>query len=524
MPNPALSQAQFDQLFDRLCEPLCAWRALREQWRRFSEEKIRYFECGNINGFTSGWTFTSLDIKSLDQGGILYIRITDGAPNTVSLYRATGAGAGDKVAEGTANDSNTATLTAQNSSNIAGTVDLGVVTANEADDNHYLVVLPDFPNRLPHIFDGYESQDFGQEQLATRWQSTLSRIASYLWSAQQQCVSFVRYLMSNYIADKLTVDDREAAGYNVSSVGDSSSGTVTVTKTGLVRWLELVMGTNTTAQAVLQKVPTAGAAAAASSNRGKLTIGSIVLAPGARDGVYNLTCSRGGSTNFGTEEVTVTFKPAGYGGPGQNDATIQAQAVLRPRGTYRAPEIGLESCTVVRDTDKTAGDAGHTEFADAEITVSGETTANTSSGILYGVVTGVSPNLTVSFYKASGAGATDLVAQVSGISNSGAFTAVAQNSSGLTVVGTAGSLPTAAEVTFDLNGLESDSNGSNVPDAWTIATADPATAATYGLIQECISEIFGPSAELRELTTGNETIEDGVVTRGGENPLLTIAE
>jgi hypothetical protein len=283
------------------------------------------------------------------------------------------------------------------------------------------------------------------------------------------------------------------------------------------------MGTNTTAQAILQKIPTAGAAAAESTNRGKLTIGSIVLTPGARDGVYTLRCSKGGATNFGSEELTVTFKPAGNGGPNQDDSTLQAQTVASPRGTYRAAEIGLESCTFVRDTDKT-GDAAHTEFANAEITVTGESSSNTASGVLYAKATGVSPNLTVSFYKASGAGASDLVAQVSGISNAGAFTAVAQNSSGLTVVGTAGSLPTAAEVTFDLNGLESDSNGTNVPDAWTIATADPATAATYGLIQECISEIFGPGAELRELTSGNETIDDGVVTRGGENPLLTIAE
>jgi hypothetical protein len=282
----------------------------------------------------------------------------------VSLYRATGAGAGDKVAEGTANDGNTATLTAQNSSNIAGTVALGVVTANEADDNHYLVVLPDFGNRLPHIFDGYESQDFGAEQLASVWQQRLTAIARYIRSAQRECEAFVRYLLTNYIADKLTVDDRETAGYTVSESRDSSSGTVTTSKTGLVRCLELVMGTNTTAQAILQKVPTAGAAAAESTNRGKLTIGSIVLTPGARDGVYTLRCSKGGATNFGSEELTVTFKPAGNGGPNQDDSTLQAQTVASPRGTYRAAEIGLESCTFARDTDKT-GDAAHTEFANA---------------------------------------------------------------------------------------------------------------------------------------------------------------
>jgi hypothetical protein len=330
-------------------------------------------------------------------------------------------------------------------------------------------------------------------------------------------------LLTNYIADKLTTDDRATAGYLTSSDKDTSSGTITVSKSGIVRDLELVMGENTTAQAVLNKVPTAGSASAESTNRGKLTIGSITLTPGARAGSITLLCTTGGASNFGAEELTVSLKPSSNGGPRMDDRTITAQKTAKPGSTFRAPEIGLESCTIARDTDK-SNDATHTEFANAEIVLSGESSSNTASGVLYAWATGTSPNLTISFYKASGQGASDLVAQVSGISNSGAFTAVAQNSSGLTVTGTAGSTPTEKEVVFDCNGLESDSNGTNKPDRWTIAISDPATSATYGKIQECISEIFGPAAEIAEDSTGNETIEEGVVTRGGENPLLVVAE
>ena len=81
-------------------------------------------------------------------------------------------------------------------------------------------------------------------------------------------------------------------------------------------------------------------------------------------------------------------------------------------GTFRAPEIGITSFTVTRDVDKT-GDVTNVEFAAADIVVSGEGTGNTNSGIIYGVVTGTSPNLVVSFYKASGAASARLASATS---------------------------------------------------------------------------------------------------------------
>lgn len=522
MPDPALSQAQCDSLFDRLLEPLALYRQLRQQHEKLTLERvsIREFD-GNGNGFLSNWVITTSDITALTDGGYLYVRIADETPGagqaTVSVYCATGAGSGDKIMEGSAADSGTATLSEQNSSGWSGTVDLGTVSSSVANDNHYLIVEIDWPRRARQVFNGDEDADLA-EGLTALWKGHIARIASNLKSGMDRCKTFVRQLNQLYTADRILAPEGvSSAGYDVSARANAE-GLVTNYKSGILRELELFMAENTTAQAVEDRPFSNPTAAADSTNRGKLTFGTISLEPGARPGNVLLECTKGGSDNFGSEEVRVTLKPSSKVGPNRNDASLIATNVLKIGSTYRAPELGILSMSVSRDVDK-SGDGSNTEFSSADITVSGENTTNTNAGVLYGIVTGTSPNLTVSFYKASGGASGDLVAQATGISNSSAFTATAQNSSGLTVTGTTGSTPTATEVTFDLNGLESDSSGSNVPDRWSFTVP---SATSEGYILETLADMFGPHVQLRKVTAGSETIPDGRVQRGAEDPTLTV--
>lgn len=516
MPNPALSQANFNKIWDRLLEPCCAWLALQEKHKQFTRSKVRLREIGNSNGFTSNWTFTEFDITTLADTK-LRVRIADETPGAgqaqVSLYTADSASG--LVAQGSANNGATITLAEQNSSGIAGTVDIGTVSASETDDSHFLEMRPDFPQRLPHVFDGDESEDHSKEAgLHNLWSDRLDVIGDLIKDAMDECVSQVEDTLSLYVARKIKVDTTKFAGFAAQATADSSSGAITVTKSGLLRELELVMASNTTAQSVLEVTPSAGSVSADSTNRGKLSWTTPTLEPNARPGTVAIECTKGGAANFGSEEMTVTFTPSTEGGPNQDKESIRATVVAKVAGAFRSPKIGITLLTASRDTDK-SGDSSHLNFANAEIVVTGEDPNNTASGVLYGIVTGSSPNLVVSFYSASGGGSDDLVAQASGISDSSAFTATEQNSSGLTVTGTTGSGADGSEVTFDLNGLESDSNGSNVPDRWEFTiTADSAP----GRIQQTIGEMafgeYGPSAQLREVSS-SETVGDGKIERGG---------
>lgn len=523
MPNPALSQAEFDEIFDRILEPLNAYLALREMWRRFVETKVRIDEIdGNGNGFTSSWTFTSFNVKSLVAGGLLYVRIEDETPGAgqarVSLYRDTGAGSGDLVSQGSGNDSTTITLTEQNSSGIAATVAIGAVSADEANDKHYLAVFPDYPRRAREIFDGTESQDVGPENMLSDWLADQGLIASQLLAAMDVCTARAEAILRDYVSDKIQVSDVQSIFLAATTV-DSSSGAVTVTKSGLIEELRLVMGENTTAQGVLQKVPTAGSVSADSTNRGKLSFGTITLSPNARPGLVSLKATKGGTSNFGSEEVTATLKPNDNGGPAMNDRVLTARRRLRPGAVFRAPELGIESVTATRDVDK-SGDT-NPDFDSADIAVTGESPDNTDGGKLYGRLSGSSGNWTVSFYSDSGVNAEDLVAQATGIADGGSFTAAQQNSSGLTVTGDLDASPSGGvTVTFDLNGLEADSNDGNVPDRWSFSISDPSPLAEG--IQDTVGEIWGPSAELREVAS-SETIPDGRLTRGGPHPLRKVA-
>lgn len=99
----------------------------------------------DLNRFTTSWVLAGIVVgTNTEASGLLYVRIAKDTPGAgthrVRLYKATGAGALDLVAEGSGINGATVVLAAQNASGLTGTVVLGTVTASETTDTHKLRV------------------------------------------------------------------------------------------------------------------------------------------------------------------------------------------------------------------------------------------------------------------------------------------------------------------------------------------------------------------------------------------------
>jgi len=135
------------------------------------------------------------------------------------------------------------------------------------------------------------------------------------------------------------------------------------------------------------------------------------------------------------------------------------------RGTVQVlPTVATAPDT--RDTfeiTEKRGDNSHLNIAAASPTsptITGLADNNSDSRTLYWQITGSGP-YTVSFYKSASLAAGAIVAQATGVAAGAAYSATQQNSSGLTVAGTAGSAPvtgatgTLSRITYHVERIRS---------------------------------------------------------------------
>jgi len=509
--DTTLTQAQADSLFQRLFLPMQIWEWAFKAYQTFAEKKLRQTEIANINGFTSGWNFTSFDLMTLVDP-YLRVRIEDETPGAgqarVSLYTADGASG--LVAQGSAADGNPVALAEQNSSGIAGTVDIGTVTSSETDDEHKLFIRPDYPWSLRNIFDGTEDWDSGVESVMQRAEEAFSTIRDALLSIMSEAQAFGDEVLTGFVKDRLDLFAAAAARTTLPDVDDA--GNITETHIGLVVELRKWMIDNGTAQLILRRVPTAGALQSQSGNRGVATMSAVTLRPYARAGTVIFKCE----DDDPPEKFTVKYVPTDVRGKSGDRSEITLTQQMTIKGTYRAPEIGLEQVSFSRAWTKITADPGDAELGAA--TTFSETGAdrdNTDNGKVYIELTVNVSNWDVAVYKDSGK--VSKVAEVLDVATGATFTAAAVNASGLTVVGDVGSGPAGALlITMDMEFFQSDSDGAE-PDQLSFAISDPTEGGTSdGIIQRISGDMWG--WEMNETTSGSETVVDGKIQRGRLDP------
>src|SRR3990167_2239752 len=117
MPNPVRTQAECTAFFDRFLHPLRKARLLQETLDRFQSTDVVVQEHGDVNLNTSGWSLSGVKLnEDTDADGLIYVRLVANVGDwDITLYKATGGGAGDAICAATAvADGAVATLTASN--------------------------------------------------------------------------------------------------------------------------------------------------------------------------------------------------------------------------------------------------------------------------------------------------------------------------------------------------------------------------------------------------------------------------
>jgi hypothetical protein len=377
MTNLAQPQSEWNQLGRELGVFLGPIKELRDKERKFnlSSNRIQVVDRKN-NGvdFTSNWTLAGVKIGfNTSEKGELFVRIADETPGAgqaqVSLYRATGAGGGDLVARGSGADGATITLAAQNSSGLSGTVKIPTVSSSEANDNHYLLVFPDWQLRKAPIFDDSKSEhgvlkDTFDDACKSARSSLLGAIAA--WT-----VAVTVFLQTRFADFMGSSSDTSP----ISRDARASSGAVTIVYTGVLEDARNNMVDEATAgaQKVVQNVVTASAPVFDTKNQGKGTMATPTMAGWAVDGPMTLVCE---DDTIGSEEFTVTQRRTFQGD------SIQAGNRLRVKKRFADPVLGIVNMTLLRTLTRSAGSASDVA-AGASWSIDGESDSNTDDGKLY---------------------------------------------------------------------------------------------------------------------------------------------
>lgn len=440
MANPGATQASFTALFNRLAVILAAARLLEPIEDLFSRALCKVIE-HDPNSNTTTWTLTGLvPGTNTDAAGKIYVRIVANAGNwDVNLYKATGGGAGDKVATAVNVAAGaTATLTASNSSGLTGSVVLaGSVTA-ETTDLHILECFRDFPSYARAIFDGSETED---PDMLDVLKGSYRTITAAIRGARGAAASVLQnQKVREYIGRIIKAENRQP--FLNKRVSVDADGTVTLNILGLAEDLRDAMQDNTTVQKVAVTTLSAGSVTYDSSNQGVgvLTVGAIN--PNMLPGQVIVKCA---DETVGTEEFDVSFESD------DGKVSLRGQRRLRIGEEWNDPDLAV-SLTLARTFDKNGTDGTNVEVAAASLVtgVTGLSADNSDDGTFYGKVVANGSNWNFEFYRASGLASADLVAKATNIATGALFTATQQNSSGLTIAWKAGSGPTNGN-TFQLD-------------------------------------------------------------------------
>jgi len=484
-------------------------RYLREAEDRFRREReqcfVRLDLAAHLDVPNGGATLIGTDpALTTSKRGEAFIRITGtGAARTVSAYTATGASG--LIAQGSGADGATITLAEQNSSGASGTWQLPSSTTNTSADELVCEVILDFPKLLPKVYTQARSVDDDADS-RTVLQSGYIAIANAIQAARRAFISttIIRALLSNGQDNPIArgnafLISAETALFSDVSGGDGEN--VTRVLGGLIqRFSDSMLGETTGGeQFVLKTIPAAAAGVFDGSNDGSGTVASHTPGQATPASRWRFKCSNGADDgNLGKEtfDVEITFTKPG-------DERVLTERGLQVGKLWSGP-LGFGPITLVRTLTKT-GDGTNVDFAVASgATVTGETNANTASGDIHGKVVTNGSNWDFEFYKTSALLTADLVAKATNIATGAAFTAVAQNSSGLKIVWTAGSAPTNGNTAvLNLNVFNRSNSANSKPDEFTVTVT---TSGVQGLIQTMIAEEIGGS--LNSTTSSSETIED----------------
>ena len=512
MADLSKTQAQFNRVVgDELALILKERRFAKELLARYTLERQQVLVSrdprSNFDSSVGDLTADGVDYgTNTNSRGQVFCRVTGaGDPRTVSWYKATGAGGGDLVAQGTANVGAVATLAASNSSGLTGTYPISAGFVADTDDGHIIEFYVDPSYTSAKVWTQTDGIDDDQH----------SRVAftDYLAASASAARTILRANTALMQRWGLRDGNRnpKARGNDFLESNETSlssdvkvvdgSGNVTRRRTGLFPRLSTVMEDDTTAgeQSVPVRTVTATAGVFSSSNDGLGTVAShtpLVKCPAA---VWTFRCSRGGDTgDIGREEFSMTASVT------DTEETITDSGLII--GTSYTGPRGFGPITLVRTLSKT-GDGTNVDFAAATAaSATGESNSNTDNGSIHWQVVSNGSNWDYSGYSSSTLAASTLVCKVENVVTAAAFTALAQNASGLQVIWQSGTAPTTTNTAIlKLNPFQVE-NASGVPDEFKVTTAITAD----GLWQKLISEGF--NAQINQDAT--PTFSDDYVKAG----------
>lgn len=410
------------------------------------------------------------------EGGTIIARVTEVAdPRTVTLYKATGGGAGDRICAGTGNAGTTVTLTELNDSGVTGEFDLDASITVDADDAFTLFVEQDWRLAATHVYDGTDEDGEDARSLQS-FQNALDEIEGLVVEARDLCATLLLRIM---VADE---DNARAYGSKfleavlrsllAESGTTDGSGRVSQVRSGALPELVRAATDETTGstQTFVRRVVDAAAGVPATSNDGQGEIDAHTPEAQMPTGRLKIACVNGKEQGFPTaaqrEQFSVEFASD------EDDRTKTYSQLLTVGAAYKGEDGagGAQGFTLERVPTKTNDDT-HVQLADQAtdpVSASGESLLNTNNGILYGETVVAAGLNSFQFYSSSDRAAASLVAESTGVADGADFTATPANGSGLTIDGTAGSNPTnGATWEIDLN-FFSTLNADGEADSFTV--------------------------------------------------------
>lgn len=430
--NPGRTQTEFDRLFARLAVILAGGRLLEPVEDLFARSCVKIIEHDPKDN-TTGWTLNGvIPGTNTSADGKLYVRfVADGGDWDITVYKATGGGSGDAVASANAvADGAVATLTAENSSGITGSVTLDGTVQGDTTDTHILECFVDFGSYARSIYDGQEAED-GDIRAALG--AAFASAAASIRAARQTLAQLLRSApVRGLISRVLKVDASQ--NFLAKSVTVDSSGAVTLDVQGLAEAIRDGMEDNTTVQKVAVTTLAAGSVTADTGNTGlgTLTVGAV--APNTPPCTVVIECV---DETMPSEKFQVSALAT------DGKTTLRPSQLLTVGEEWNDPDLGI-SMTLTRTYDKNGTDGSHVDVAAVSFVtgVTGIDAENSDDGTLYGKTVANGSNWNFEFYRASGLTSADLVAKATNIATGAVFTATAQNNSGLSVAWKAGSGPT----------------------------------------------------------------------------------
>lgn len=459
-----------------------------------------------INQPHSGNTISGASQSNTDENGRIWVRIATGSPNTVSWYKATGAGGGDLVAQGTGTDGNTATLTAQNSSGLSGTWRLPASPVAISSDTCFITPIVDYQQEPDYLFTA-DTDD--EEHTRSAMLRCVGRLAE---QDRNKMSALMLYLTEAFITASGNVvgegkrflrSETETLLWS-EVANDDGADNITRTLVGIIQVLLAAMRDETAEneQDILRRVVARSAGTFASGN-----IGAGVFASGAGEqrcpiGRWTFVCTDGlGNGRGGTERFRGSFLAA------DSDLSFVIEGLVIKK-TFELPNGGGAG-SLVRSYSKSGDGSNVNVGAASTFSFDGETEDNTDNGVLYITTEANGPNWNFKFYSDSDR--TTLVAQATNVATAAAGVQ-ATGSAGLTVTFTVGSAPVDATANYSVDAnFFSVSNSNDEPDSFyfdTTLTSEGVMSRMLALVSEFPGR-QGLGMELNGDASGSELLPDG---------------